>query len=177
MAEALMMEGSIRDIMRIFTRTIETDARGNGTYYAYNGINRLGAIIDSLGEAAYYEYDAKGNLAVSLDAEGQAAYFAYDGADRQVSIVYTDGRLVYFSYDAAGNLTGVADERGVTSQFFDVLNRLSARALPTGQNVYYEYDAVGNLTRLTYPLGAGEASYTFDKASRITSVVSPAPAL
>jgi RHS repeat-associated protein len=82
-----------------------------------------------------------------------------------------------YSYDNLGNLTGLTDENGHTTQnAFDVLREPVKKTLP--DNTLYEaraYDADGNLYQLTHFNGV-TTTYTYDALNRLLSRATPGEA-
>ena len=139
-----------------------SDARGNGTYFGYDGLQRTVAQMDALGNSTYFGYDLENNLTQSVGPRWPessffnfTSYFGYDGLNRRVCSVDPQQNSTYFGYDANGNQKRVVGPRWKESSFaafttyyeYDPVDRQTAVIDALGEKSYFEYDADGNRTR------------------------------
>jgi RHS repeat-associated protein len=130
--------------------------------------------------------DALGRSASVTDAKGQKTTFTYDKADRITKILFggavtcdTSTTCITYSYDKDGNLTSRVSNIGTTSYSYDLLGRLTKKALPgplvdacVGDNgMKLAYDAASNVT--SYCDARGTLVYGYDAADELTSIQEP----
>ncbi len=128
--------------------------------YAYDGLQRLTNVTETLGNAYTYGYDLAGNRTVQWVNGAQTQQDGYDAADELVTAT-TPGGTTYDSYDAAGNLTGDA----TNSYSYDALDRLTALTNTLQQQAAtYGYNGDGALVAQTAANGT-TMRYTQDVAA------------
>jgi RHS repeat-associated protein len=153
-------------------RTSMTNTRSKITTYVYDAANRLASTTDPNNKTTTYTYDAASRLATRLDAKSQTTTYGYDVVNRLTSVTYPAGTPnVSYTYDALGNRLTMVDGTGTTTTVPDALYRPSTVTDGAGNVVGYGYDAAGRRTTITYPAGTGTATYNYDNADRLTSVV------
>ena len=146
------------------------------TVTAYDDLNRLQSITDSLGRVTSSQYDAASNVSERTDARGLVTKYAYDLVDRLTDIDHylSDGMTLVDSidyvYDAVGNRLSTTDPTGTTSyDDYDALDRLKQVTFPGPKVVSYLFDNAGDLQRITYP-DAKSVDYTYDEAHNMKTV-------
>jgi RHS repeat-associated protein len=120
-----------------------TDAEGNRTTYAYDGLDRL--------SRTYMPSPTTDNSSSTTDYE-ELTYVLAAGGSLSTSLVsgrrLRDATTIYFSYDALGRVTD--------------------KNLPTGDlDVTYGYDLLGRLTSASQ-IGGGSAAFAYDALGRRT---------
>ncbi|TVT48593.1 DNRLRE domain-containing protein, partial [Amycolatopsis rhizosphaerae] len=155
-------------------RTTSIDAVTGTNYYSYDDRgNLLGS--GGPGGTSSFAYDGDGNMTVRKDAAGNATYgytngrlasmtdgltgatetLGYDGSGAVKTVSYGGGRTRTFGYDNLGH------------QISDVLTNQAGQ---TVSSAAYAFGLDDSLTRetTTGTAGAGDFTYTYDKAGRLT---------
>lgn len=137
-------------------------AAGKTVTYAYDAAGRATTVTDWLGGVTTFSYDAAGQRTGIQRPNGAGTTFGYDLAGRLAAVTHGASGSIALTRDAAGRLTAAtrnlpaATPATATASFtYDVASQ------PSG----FVYDALGRRTG-----GAGR-TYTWDLASRLTSVV------
>jgi RHS repeat-associated protein len=130
------------------------------TLYAYDDLDRLVSVTDSLGNVTSFEYDSRNAVVRQVGPLGNATRFDYDIYGRRVAerIEMTDTGLgggprqpdsdivTQFVYDTNGNLIRLIDAHGTpTDQAHDALDRRSELKYADGTATRYRYDGNDNL--------------------------------
>ena len=120
-------------------------------------------------------YDSRDNV-VRITGPRVIRY-VYDELSRLMQILPPGGTTT-FTYDARGNPLTAGDGDSSLSFTYDALNRVTEAATQDlghqpSVTLTYDYDAVGNRRRLDDSVG-GSNRYTFDEASRLTGLITPA---
>jgi RHS repeat-associated protein len=166
------------------------DGNGNTTSYAYDPLNRLMTVTDSLGKTTITQYDPVGNPLNSTDRNGNATVWTYDADNRRIAATDALGNTTLSQYDPVGNLTEVTDANLHSTQYaYDTVNRLATETYADGATREFTYDGVGNvLTRKdeigqvtnyaysdlyfllsrTYPSAVND-TFTYDLSGRLLS--------
>ncbi|MFD0799743.1 DNRLRE domain-containing protein [Streptomonospora algeriensis] len=152
------------------TNTYTWDDRGNllttagpsGTAeFQYNADGQMTQRTDAAGTATF-SHDAAGRLQSATDPlTGTTRAYGYDNASRLTSIAYGDSAAQRnLNYDAQGRLTS------------DILNAPDGTGV---SGISYAYDAADRLVGKTTAgtAGAGEHTYDYDHAGRLTSWTAP----
>ena len=169
------------------------DAQDNLTQNEYDELNRLTKITDSLNQVTEYGYDQKGNLVSIIDSLERETQNIYDQRDRLIETIDPDNGRTISIYDFDNNLVSVVDSVGNETKFtYDARSRLVSETDPLEKTFEFEYDSVDNLTaqndrngrrtefnyddldRLVNENWVGTdqvITYSFDKASNLTSVL------
>ncbi len=160
-----------------------TDARGQTTSFAYNGVGQLIRRTNPLGQVTTFTYDLARNLVLTVDAKGQRLEFSYDAANQLVQKVLKDAAgvvtdTVTLAYDPLGSLASAADADSHLTFTTDALGRVTqvqtaATSAQPASTIGYTYDLSGNRVTMMDPRGAVTAS-AYDALNRLTSVTSPA---
>ncbi|MEV6304302.1 RHS repeat-associated core domain-containing protein [Actinoplanes sp. NPDC051861] len=147
---------------------------GNSTF----SYNDRGAVIGA--DGATFTYDSDGNLTGRTDAAGTAS-FGYDRGRLKTLTDGLTGTTQTLAYDAAGAVQSIDYGGGRARAFtYDDYGQLATDTLRSSANVVvtsigYGYDRNGHVTRKTTAgtAGAGENTYTYDFAGRLTSWTGP----
>ncbi len=133
----------------------KTDREGNSTYYEYDELNRLIAVIDPMGNRTEYGYDGRDNLILIRDGNGNETHFEYDRNNRLIKETRPMGEETRYTYDASGNLIEKEDAKG--------------------QKICYDYDELGRLIKIRY-YNSGDynnpvrvVNFTYDVMGRMIS--------
>ena len=154
-----------------------TDPNGNTTTYVYDGFGNLLQQTSPDTGVTVYHYDNKGNLTKKTDADAAVTKFTYDDLSRILTKTYpADSTLnVAFTYDQAGHgkgigrLTSLTDAAGSLSRNYDERGNMLAERRVNGTNTLltaYTYDAASRVSSIVYPSGA-VSSFTRDSAGRV----------
>ncbi|MEA1677476.1 RHS repeat-associated core domain-containing protein [Nitrospirillum sp. BR 11163] len=166
-----------------------TDATGNTTGNAYDGVDRLSSMTWPNGTTEAYTYDADGNRLTRKTRKGDTLTYTYDTLNHLASKAAPGEATVTYAYDPGGRLVGVSDTSAalalpttgasyVTTRTYDPLNRpltvgfspAPAQAAPSPSSVTFahSYDAtnrrigqsVSDSSWLLQPATAGTTTYT-----------------
>ncbi|MCK2216279.1 DUF6531 domain-containing protein [Actinomadura sp. ATCC 31491] len=148
----------------------------------YNDRGLLTKITPPTGTASTFAYDAVGNPTQRMDATGTTTY-TWDAADRLKTVTDpVSGRTNTYDYDQADRLSTITSANPVNTQVYtyDALDRPLTHTLKTSSGgqlakITYGWDKDDNLTsKKTEGLaGAGDNTYTYDHAGRLTSWTGP----
>ncbi|MFC3502244.1 LamG-like jellyroll fold domain-containing protein [Micromonospora krabiensis] len=161
-------------------RLVSVNAPGGTNSYRYND---RGALVSAAGPSgtASFDYDDDGLMTSRTDMSGTAAFGYVKGRLDTVTDGIT-GQREKFGYNAAGQVTTIDYGAGRVRAFgYDDYGRVDSDVLRNSANqvvasVGYEFDLNGHVTRkkTTGTAGAGDNSYTYDKAGRLLSWTSAA---
>jgi RHS repeat-associated protein len=151
-------------------RTSEQDPESHLTTYAYDEMNRLVTVAQTVGATpvvTQYGYDVQDNLASVTDPRGLQTTYVTSDAGTRLRVTSPDTGVTSNLYDPAGNLISSTDNRGVvTTRTYDALDRPLTVTYPTSAlNVTYSYDSpavsfgVGRRTGMTDPSGSTVFQY------------------
>ncbi len=101
------------------------------------------------------EYDRNSRATFTIEDDGDTSRAFYDGVNRVIKTMDPEGNTVETAYDDNNNVIetleidvaqvkDVADEKFLTTMFYDSLNRLHRRIDNIGQTISYRYDSRGN---------------------------------
>jgi len=138
------------------------DPNSGSTTYVYDAFGDVIQRISPDTGKTVYTYDLAGNLTQSVDATGATANNTYDALDRVLTTKYPadSAENVAYSYDQSGHGLGIGRLTSVT----DAVGSLD-RSYDERGNILTEQRVHGTVMLLT--------SYTYDKASRVSSIVYP----
>ncbi len=162
-----------------------TDARGNQTRYAYDGLNRLtetDAALSDTGDGSgtvigtittQQTWDDSSRLTAQIDGNGHSTVYEYDALDRRSRRTHADTTLHQFTYDVHDNLTQMTDSNGtVIMASYDLRNRLTARSVLPGAGVVgttnetYVYDGLSR--RVSAQDNDTAVTFAYDSLSNAT---------
>jgi RHS repeat-associated protein len=163
-------------------RTSLRNRRGQVITYSYDALNRMthkgGAVADT-----DYRYNvANRQLSAKFTTSGQGLTNSYDGFGEVASTTGGTTRTLSYQYDAHGNRTRITHPDGIYfTSAYDNLERLAnASWTKSGVTTAFSalaYDNAGRRSSITLGPSAGSStSYSYDNASRITSLAQNFPA-
>ncbi|MER7366332.1 polymorphic toxin-type HINT domain-containing protein [Nonomuraea wenchangensis] len=148
----------------------------------YNDRGLLTKISPPTGAASTFAYDAVGNPTQRVDATGTTTY-TWDAADRLKTVTDpVSGRTNTYDYDKADRLATITSANPVNTQVYtyDAVDRPLTHTLKNSSGgqlakITYGWDKDDNLTsKKTEGLaGAGDNTYAYDHAGRLTSWTGP----
>jgi RHS repeat-associated protein len=144
--------------------------------YAYDGSNRLISVTDPLGFATRYTYDMFSRLTSVIDKRGNTVKsLTYDGNSRVIEQRSADGGFERYSYTLSGNMvTGVTivDALGRTeSMRFNGAGQVIGLTDELGQSSEIERDLTTNLiSERRGPCGCSEDQRQYDSRGNTTSI-------
>jgi YD repeat-containing protein len=157
--------------------TRSTDARGNDTFFQYDGLNRRTAAIgdmngDGIPDLGDIEtqagYDADSRLIAFTDPNGNITSYTYDSLNRVIQTQWADGSFSTNGYDPYGNVTQSVDQNGtVLTNAYDLLNRrvsttvlaFGGATAETGTFETFSYDGLSRLVQWANDAAACGAAY------------------
>lgn len=148
----------------------------------HDAYGRLTAIRDEFGERIItYSVDPDAHLwtaRVELGAYSWA--LDYDPAGKLVNWRTSRGQIRTYAYDTLGRLTGVTTTLNGTPQpeetvqyTYNAAGQVIEKRDAAGRGERYNYDDAGNLTLVQNIENGQTVVYTYDIASRLTSIISP----
>ncbi|MGA5759772.1 polymorphic toxin-type HINT domain-containing protein [Nonomuraea bangladeshensis] len=148
----------------------------------YNDRGLLTKLSSPSGPASTFAYDAVGNPTQRVDATGTTTY-TWDAADRLKTVTDpVSGRTNTYDYDQADRLATITSANPVNTQVYtyDAVDRPLTHTLKNSSGgqlakITYRWDKDDNLTsKKTEGLaGAGDNTYAYDHAGRLTSWTGP----
>ncbi len=153
----------------------------------YDELNRVTAVIDSLGNQISYTYDSRNNVIKKVDRLGNTTRYIYDRIDRLLAEkvdlrrgglgsgaidtsnpANTDGQIVTsYVWDRNSRLTAVTDDNGNTTRYaYDALNRRVAEIFADKTTNQYVYDGDDNVVKFTDQNGSVHR-HDFDGLNRL----------
>jgi len=149
----------------------EIDRNGNTLSYSYNLDDNLTekSNLDT-SETDRFLYNKDGSLLATINANGIDSYeYTPNG---YVKKKLRNGRVeLTYSYDSNGNITGITDITGKTTEYtYDNLGRLDT-VLDEGNEIAdYEFNVDGTIRSLAYNNGIN-INYGYDLDKNITSLI------
>jgi len=159
-----------------------TDANGNKTSYAYDGLDRLslttfpspttGAGASNPSDYEQLGYDGGSNIISRRLRDGQTITYGYDNRNQMVSKI-TPGAApswdVSYAYDLLGRVTSTLGDGWAGNNFgYDALGRQVTEG-HYNATTYHTYDLAGRQTRLTWSDGF-YVDYDYDAADNMTAI-------
>lgn len=139
-------------------RTLETDANGNDTTYTYDSAGRLRTVTDPEGGVTTYAYDSLGQVTDRTDPRGHHTTYDYDEAGQLLTATSPEGREWEYAYDLNGRRTTATLPSG------------TGTTTPGDGTISTTYDTLGRVTDLDYSDSTPSPAWTYDKASRPTTL-------
>jgi RHS repeat-associated protein len=151
-------------------RTSLTLPDGSNDAYAYDTLNRLQSITDSVTGQFNFGYDVLSRRTSLTRPNGVNTSYGYDSLSRLLNVLHKSGTNTLdgatYSYDNAGNRLSKANAlNGITEQYtYDPLYQLTQVVQGTTTTESYGYDNVGNrLSSLNVP------SYSYNPSNELTA--------
>jgi RHS repeat-associated protein len=116
-----------------------TDALGHPLALSYNDRGQLTGTADALGHTTARQYTPEGRLAAAVDALGNTNRFLWTPGGKPAAVIYADG--------------------GISTNEYDIADRLSAVRSPRGSRVALGLDAAGRVTNRTASAWSDAAWY------------------
>ncbi|WP_168121766.1 hypothetical protein [Paenibacillus sp. HB172176] len=163
-------------------KTVETDANGHETRYAYDSAGRLvrktmydsqHALKGTMNVAYKIGADSETPLLMTItDEEGNPRRYFYDSANRLTRLEESPGEgelaVRSYTYDYSGNLIKEKDALGnETSYTYDAAGRLLEKRDALDYKTSYVYVGMNQLAEQHEP-GGKLTSYTYDEQGRMT---------
>jgi RHS repeat-associated protein len=160
-------------------RTSMTDGNNYTTQYRYDARKRLTTTIYPDHTTKTNAYDDPGNLISVTDQAENVVAYTYDAANQLQTVVQENHpdnshNTNVYGYDSLGDLAGLTDENGHTTQnAYNLLMEPASKILPDQTLTESRtYDAVGNLWTVTHFNGT-TTTYTYDNLNRLLSRSTP----
>ena len=177
-------DGNVTTVATCSTSSPYQTSSSYQTGYKYDSLGELVTQVAPVttaapsGQITTYTYDPAGNQITSTNPNAVTATNTYTPLNQLASVTYSDDTHgVLYSYDANGNMTGMVDASGTTTNGYDPFNEMTSSTNGAGAATAYSYDVDGNTTGITYPLGSGATwastntvAYTYDHADQMASV-------
>ena len=151
-------------------RTSLTLPDGSNDAYAYDTLNRLKSLTDSMTGQFNFGYDGLGRRISLTRPNGVNTGYAYDSLSRLLSVLHQSGTTTLdgatYAYDNAGNRMSKANPlNNITEQYtYDPLYQLTQVVQGSTTTESYNYDSVGN--RLS---SLGVSSYSYNSSNELTA--------
>jgi RHS repeat-associated protein len=151
-------------------RTSFTAPDGSTNTYAYDTLNRLSTLTNSLTGIFGFSYDALSRRTALNRPNGVNTTYGYDSLSRLLNVMHKGGTVTLdgagYTYDNAGNRTAKTNYlNNITEQYtYDPLYQLTQVAQGATTTESYSYDAVGN--RLS---SLGMSPYAYNSSNQLTS--------
>jgi len=151
---------------------------GSWVTYQYDAANGLVGLNDNLMNSIDYVLDVKGNRVQEsvFDPQGQLRRIQqslYDSTNRLQKVLGAAGQTTTYGYAPYDNFSTVTDPLlRLTTNYTDVLGRLSSTTDPANGSTTFTYDAKDRLTSVKDPRNL-TTTYTYDSLGNLTQQVSP----
>ena len=151
-------------------RTGMTAPDGSTSTYAYDTLNRLSTLTNSLTGQFGFSYDALSRRTQLTRPNGINTNYSYDSLSHQLSVLHQTGATTLdgagYTYDSAGNRTSRSNYlNGITENYaYDPLYQLLQVTQGNVTTDSYSYDSVGN--RLS---SQGVSTYEYNSSNQLTS--------
>jgi len=154
------------------------DAKGNNTWWKYDQYGRVTNKTDAVGNVIFtYAYDANGRLTNRWTPAKLNTRYSYDASGNLTSINYPLS-TINFSYDANDRLISMIDAVGTTTYSYTGFGALLSEDGPWADDtVSYTYTSNrlrSGMTLLQPNATTWSQTYTYDSASRLAGITSPA---
>ena len=149
-----------------------TDARGHTARIRYDSRGLPTTTVDALGNSYSRLYTAAGRLAAAADPLGHAGTFLWTPGGKPSAMIRADGGVSTNEYDIADRLAAVRDSRGSRVAFgLDVVGRVTNRTASAWSD-FTRYDTAGRITARVDSAG-GLTVITNDWVDRPVAVTDP----
>ena len=157
-------------------RVAVTDAAGDVTAIAYDGLERRTALSEPNIGSFTYAYDPNGNLTTQSGPTG-VFHFTYDADNEILSKAAPHAKTVKYTYGNAaangvGKVTHIVDDAGTLDAAYDPRGRVISKTRTINGACYttqYTFDSLDRTTSVTYPDGF-VANYSFGAAGLVSSI-------
>jgi RHS repeat-associated protein len=165
-----------------------TDARGETTAFGYDGFNRVISRVDAGGRERRFTYDVRNNLSgetiidPDTDRSVRTFFFNYDFLSRlqgRTVLSTVDGFIAsdQYTYDRLSRLKTARNNNSQVLSFeYDGADRIVRAAtdnrVTPATVLNFAYNSAGDRISVADDQG-GEALYLFDRAGRMTQVMTP----
>lgn len=187
MGENVQIDGAWRTLSEteydaLERKTVETDANGHETRYAYDSAGRLvrktmydnqHALKGTMNVIYKIGEDSETPLLMTItDEEGNTRRYFYDSSNRLTRLEESPGEgelaVLSYAYDYAGNLIKETDALGnETSYAYDAAGRLLEKRDALDYKTTYVYVGMNQLAGQHEP-GGKRTSYNYDELGRMT---------
>lgn len=128
-----------------------TDANGNPTTYDYDAKGRRIKTTEPLGRITQYAYNVDNNLYSETNPNGVTTKYEYNSYGNR-TLINRDptglNLITNYIYDNVGNMEEKIDPRGnITTNKYDLLNRLTTITNALKDDHIYSYDGNGNIVK------------------------------
>jgi YD repeat-containing protein len=143
---------------------------GSTNTYAYDTLNRLSMLTNSLTGQFGFGYDNLSRRTALNRPNGVNTSYSYDSLSRLLNVLHQNGTTTLdgagYTYDNAGNRTAKTNYlNNISEQYtYDPIYQLTQVAHGTTTTESYSYDAVGN--RLS---SLGMSPYVYNSSNELTS--------
>ncbi|MEG3753032.1 RHS repeat-associated core domain-containing protein [Psychromonas arctica] len=163
----------------------ETAPDNSTTRYVYNAFGKRVVTIDALGRQFKRQFNATGRLLTETTPDGQVTEYKYNSKGQLTEKIMPDGQRTLYQWNDSGELLAEKTGEALTRYSYDKLGHLNA--ICDAQNLITEYqrNEQGQVTQQvsypqaeatadkTFPESAVITRYVYDKAGRLTNIVSP----
>ena len=138
-------------------------------WYAYDNMNRLSAVTQSVGTACLPGCGATGTVQSVVE-------YAFDLNGNRTNTIYPGSVAVGYAFNAADRLTEIQLSAFIPQPFsfsYDALHRKTSVDYPTSASGTWTWDDASRLTRIQYHNGASnfiDRVYTLDAHGNITAM-------
>ncbi len=165
------------DTMGNLTRVMLPDASWVG--YAYDAAAALVAVEDNLGNSIEYELDVLGNRVQEavFDPQGtlkktlQRLYDGFNRLEKDLGALGQATRYARYGYDSVTTVTDPLNR--VTTNTYDILNRLTNMNDAASGNTVFTYDARDRLATVKDPKLSTATVYTYNGLGDLLTQASP----
>jgi YD repeat-containing protein len=151
--------------------TVGSGSGAPGNIFAYDGLNRLTTVTNSLNSAliAAYTYDATGNRTGKQGSTGSAVPYTYAANTHHLLAIGTTSPIQR-SYDNDGNTTGIGTAIPSTEQIFGYNNtgRLTQFSIGSAAKMQYLINALGQrVEKLPTGNAAGNQYTVYNQSGQV----------
>lgn len=154
-----------------------TDAKTQKTSWTYDKLGRLTSEADPLNKTTSFGYGSTPSPSSKTDANNATINYTYDNLQRLTTKTYPDTTTESYTYDSRNNILTATNANISYTFTYDGANRIKTASDNRGYAINYDYDGNGNRTKMTLQPGTTNeriVNYTYDDASRLATVTTPA---